>query len=170
MMWLKQLFSRRRLYNDLSEEIREHLEEKIEELVAGGMSRKEAAYAARREFGNVTLTEEDSRAVWCWPSIEDFFMDVRFGARMLRKNPGFAAVAIVTLALGIAANTTIFSVMNGWMFRPPNIKDPGRVVMILSTNPAKGLGWDQNPVSVPDFIAWREQNQWFPDRSVTNFG
>jgi len=87
MMWLKQLFSRRRLYNDLSEEIREHLEEKIEELVAGGMSRKEAAAAARREFGNVRLTEEDSRAVWRWAPIEDFFTDVRFGARMLRKNP-----------------------------------------------------------------------------------
>jgi uncharacterized protein YoaH (UPF0181 family) len=88
MMWLKQLFSRRRLYGDLSEEIQEHLEEKIEELVAGGMSRKEAAAAARREFGNVRLTEEDSRAVWRWTAIEDFFMDVRFGARMLRKNPG----------------------------------------------------------------------------------
>src|SRR5712664_3169274 len=163
MMWLKQLFSRRRLYGDLSEEIREHLEEKIEELVAGGMSREEAAYAARREFGNVTLVEQDSRTVWRWAAIEDFFTDVRFGARMLRKNPGFAAVASETLALGIAANTTIFSAVNGWMLRPPNIKDPGRVVMILSTNPAKGLGWDQNPVSVPDFIAWREQNHAFED-------
>src|SRR6267378_3872846 len=104
MMWLKQLFSRRRFYGDLSEEIQEHLEEKIEELVAGGMSRKEATYAARREFGNVRLTEEDSRAVWRWAMIEDLFMDIRFGARMLRKNPGFAAVVIVTLALGIAAN------------------------------------------------------------------
>jgi len=88
MMWLKQLFSRGRLYGDLSEEIQEHLEEKIEELVAGGMSKKEATYAARREFGNTTLTEEDSRAVWRWAAIEDFFMDVRFGVRMLRKNPG----------------------------------------------------------------------------------
>jgi predicted permease len=163
MMWLKQLFSRRRLYGDLSEEIQEHLEEKIEELVAGGMSRKEAAAAARRGFGNVRLTEEDSRAVWRWAPIEDFFMDVRFGVRMLRKNPGFAAVAIVTLALGIAANTTIFSTVNGWMLRPPNIKDPGKVVMILSTNPAKGRGWDQNPVSIPDFVAWREQSHAFED-------
>jgi len=141
MMWLKQLFSRRRLYNDLSEEIREHLEEKIEELVAGGMSRKEAAAAARREFGNVTLTEENSRAVWRWAAMEDFFMDVRFGARMLRKNPGFTAIAVFTLALGIAANTTIFSMVNGWMLRPPSIKDPARVVMISCTNPAKELGW-----------------------------
>src|SRR6266478_2560417 len=164
MMWLKQLFTRRGFYNDLSEEIREHLEEKIEDLVAGGMSRKEATYAARREFGNVRLTEEDSRTVWQWPSIEDFFMDVRYGTRMLRKNPGFAAVAIVTLALGIAVNTTIFSAVNGWMLRPPTIKDPGRVVVILSTDPAKGgYGWDQNPVSVPDFIDWREQSQAFED-------
>src|SRR6266403_1596899 len=167
MMWLKQLFSRRRLYGDLSEEIQEHLEEKIEELVAGGMSRKEATYAARREFGNVTLTEEDSRTVCQWPSIEDFFIDVRFGARMLRQNPGFAAVAIVTLALGIATNTTIFSVVNGWMLRAPRIKDHAGVVVILSTNPAKGWGWDQNPVSVPDFVVWRGQNQSFEDMVAT---
>ncbi len=163
MMWLKQLFSRRRLYNDLSEEIQQHLEEKIEELVAAGMSRKEASAAARREFGNLALIEQDSRSAWRWPSIENFLMDVRFGARMLRKNPGFAAVAVVTLALGIAANTTIFSMVSGWMLRPPRIKDHTGVVMILSTDPAKGGGWDQNPVSVPDFVVWREQSHSFED-------
>jgi hypothetical protein len=146
MMWLKQLFSHRRLYNDLSEQIQEHLEEKFEELVASGMSRKEAGAAARCEFGNVTLTEENSRAVWRWATIEDFFMDVRFGARMHRKNPGFATVTIVTLALGIAANTTIFSAVNGWMLRRPRIKDPARVVVIVTTDPAKeGWGWDRQP-------------------------
>jgi predicted permease len=170
MNWVKQLFSRRRLYGDLSEEILEHLEEKIEELVAGGMPRKEAAAAARREFGNVTLTEEDSRAVWRWVAMEDSVMDVRFGARMLRKNPGFAAVAIVTLALGIAANSTIFSMVSGWMLRPPRIKDPTRVVMILSTNPAKGWAWDQNPVSVADFVAWRGQNRSFEDLAASEWG
>jgi hypothetical protein len=127
MSWLKHLFSRRNLYDELSEEIREHLEEKVEELVADGMPREEAISAARREFGNVTLLEESGREVWCWPLLEDFLMDIRFGTRMFRKNPGFTSVAVVTLALGIAANTTIFSSVSGWMLRRPRIKDPARV-------------------------------------------
>ena len=81
MNWLKQMFSRRRLYNDLSGEMQQHLEEKVEELVACGMPRKEANAAARRQFGNVTLLENDSREVWQWPSIESFFADVRYAFR-----------------------------------------------------------------------------------------
>src|ERR1700739_951370 len=101
MSWLKQIFSRRRIYEDLSEEIRGHLEEKIEELVADGMSRKEAAAAARRAFGNVTLTEEDSRSVWRWPSGEELLADVRYGLRALRHNPMFNGAASVPLGRGI---------------------------------------------------------------------
>jgi hypothetical protein len=77
-VWVKQLFSRR-CYGDLSNEIQQHLDEKTEELVASGLSRKEAAMTARREFGNVTLVEERSREVWRRPSLEDFFLDIRYG-------------------------------------------------------------------------------------------
>ena len=138
MMWLKQLFSRRGLYGDLSEEIREHLEEKIEELVASGMSRKEARYAARREFGNVTFTEEDSREVWRWPSIENVFADIRYGLRILRKSPSFTAFAVLTLALGIGANTAIFSYVDAWMIKPLPYPQADRLMIFLSHDTKKG--------------------------------
>ena len=74
--------------------------------------------------------------------MQALLQDVRFGLRMLAKNPGFTAVALMTLALGVAANTTIFSAVNGWMLRPPRIKNPARVVVILTTDPVKvGWGW-----------------------------
>jgi putative ABC transport system permease protein len=158
MRWFAQLFSRRRLYGDLSEEIRGHLEEKIEELVAGGMPRKEASYAARREFGNVTRTEEDSRDVWRWPSMEEFFTDVRFGLRILRKNPGFAAVAVLTLALGIGANTAMFSVVYGALLSPLPYPNPEQLVMVWSK-----VNGHRNGVSAGDFLDWKRQNSVFQD-------
>src|SRR6266851_8016074 len=161
MSWFERLFTRRRVYAELSEEIREHLEEKIEELVATGMPRKEATYAARREFGNVRLTEEDSRAVWRWAAIEDFFTDVRFGARMLRKNPGFSAIAVFTLALGIAANATIFSFLSAWMLKKPAVSDPDRLMVVYGTNSNELREVNQNPVSAPNFFAWKKGNRVF---------
>src|SRR5262250_1563024 len=107
MTWLKQLFTRQRLYRELSEEIQAHLDEKVEELVADGMSREEAMRSARREFGNLGLTEENSREVWKWFLVEDFFLDVRYGWRALRHNPVFTTVALLTIAIGIAANTAV---------------------------------------------------------------
>src|SRR5580700_10588567 len=123
MNWLKQLFSRRRLYNDLSDEIRDHLDEKIAELVADGLPRKEATAAARRQFGNITLVEQDSREVW---QIESLFADLHFAVRTPRKPPAFTTTAILALALGIGANTAIFTLIDALMLRKLPVRDPGQ--------------------------------------------
>jgi predicted permease len=171
MNWLKRMFSRRGIYGELSEEIREHLEEKVEELVAGGMPRKEAAAAARRAFGNVTLAEEDGREVWRWPRVENMIEDVRYGLRVLRKSPGFTAVAVMTLALGIGANTAIFSVVNAVLFRPLPFRDPGRLMVVWHTPPQKSFpGVTKFVVSPANYLDWRDQNHVFEQMSAVGFG
>src|SRR5712664_1042152 len=165
MNWFKQLFSRRRLFNDLSEEIQAHLEEKIEELVASGMPRKEATAAARREFGNVTLIEEDSRAAWQWPSIESFFADVRYGARMLRRSPGPTAVMVFTLALAIGATTAIFSVVYGVLLRPLPFTDANRIMAVFEVNSTGG--WSH--LADPNFDDFRDQNRSFQAIAKYNY-
>ena len=134
MNWIKQKFSRRRMYGELSEEIRAHLDERVEELVDGGMARKDAEAKARREFGNVMLTEERGRDVWRWTLIEDFFKDVQFGLRMLRKNPGFTAVAVLTLALGIGVNAAIFGLVDSALLNALPFREPERLVHFWTTN------------------------------------
>jgi predicted permease len=124
MRWVKQLFSRRRRYDDLAVSIREHLDERIDELVDDGMSREAAAQAARREFGNVALIEERGREAWQWPKVESIWADVRYALRQLRKSPGFAITVILTMALGIGANTAIFTLVHAILMKSLPVGDP----------------------------------------------
>src|SRR5258708_35927827 len=97
--------TRRRMYSDLSAEIQEHLDEKIEELVASGMTRDEATAAARREFGNATLMEEHGRETWQWRTVESTLRDVKYALRQLRRSPGYPAIILLTLTFAIGLNT-----------------------------------------------------------------
>ncbi len=126
--WLRQ----RRHDTDLADELRFHQEEKQRELERGGVSRREASFAARRAIGNVTLAREDARAVWIWPSIESVWQDVGYALRTLRRQPGFALVAIVTLGSAIGLNASLFTTFESILLRPWPVKDPSRVVNIVN--------------------------------------
>src|ERR1700689_4884398 len=133
MLGLRDFFSRRRRYEELAESMREHLEERVEELVESGMARKDAEFAAKREFGNMTRIEERSREVWQWPRVESLWADGKYAMRRAMKAPGFAAVVIITLALGIGANTTVFSIVDAVMLRPLPYAQPQRLVEVQSS-------------------------------------
>jgi putative ABC transport system permease protein len=170
MTWLKQLFSRDRRYNELSESIREHLDEKIADLMDRGMTREKAERAARREFGNVTLIEERSREVWQWPTVESIASDLRFALRQLIKSPGFTITAVLTLALGIAVNGTIFSVVSAWMM--PNLpeRDADKVVVVSAVNPDSSFPQDVHDVSPPTYASLLADKQVFAEVAAAHDG
>jgi len=164
MGWLKQIFSRRRRYDEIAESIRDHLEEKIEDLMEDGLSREEATRKAHREFGNVTLIEDRSREVWQWPRLETLFQDLRFGVRMLLKHKSFTAVAILSLALGIGANTAIFQLIDAVRLRMLPVKAPQELaeVRIADMRGARGGFSRSSPtVTNPIWEQIRERQQAF---------
>ena len=145
MAWVAELWRRvvafvhrGSMARELEEEMRLHREARERELVGGGMNREEARYAAARAFGNVGTMSERGREAWGWRWLEDLLSDAVFGVRALRKSPGYAATAIITLLLGIGATTVIFSVVNTVLLQPLPYADPARLVQIQENHVESG--------------------------------
>src|ERR1700683_1810019 len=163
MQVLSNLFSRLlgrgRRYDDLSVSIQEHIQARTEDLIAEGMSPGLGGQAARREFGNVTLIEERSREQWQWAALESILADLKLTFRRLRKSPGFAATVLLTLAIGIGANTAVFSVLNSVLLQPLAYPDAGRLVSLSPNAPgADGLASFQKglPLSASMYFTFSE--------------
>ena len=155
MSWIPGIFRRHKLYDDLSEEMRLHIEEHVEQLKREGLSPQEAQRQARISFGNLTLVEERSREVWQWPTLESIWSDVRFALRQLRRSPGFTIAAVLTLALAIGANAVVFSILNAFLLRPLHVARPESLYQLQHGNEASAYQ------SYPDYLDLRNRNRSF---------
>jgi len=162
---LRSLFRRARVEQDLNEELRDHLEQKVEVYLAKGLHPTAARRRAMLDLEGMERTKEECRDMRKVNWLHNLVQDLRFGARVLRKSPGFTAVAVLTLGLGIGANTAIFSLVDGILLRPLPYADPGRIVVFLQSYPSVGLTrWG---ISQYLFASFREQAQSF-ERSAAH--
>jgi putative ABC transport system permease protein len=157
---------RNKMIEGLERDIREHIERETQDNIDRGMPPDEARFAAIRKFGNRTRVAESTREVWSMVWIEQFLQDAKFGLRMLRKSPGFTVVAVLTLALGIGANTVIFSVINGLLLQPLPFRHPERLVALNETESAPGTF----PLTGADYLDWQAQNGSLESTSLYSFG
>ncbi|WP_353071745.1 ABC transporter permease [Tunturiibacter gelidoferens] len=169
MQWFAQFFSRRHRYDDISVSIQEHMENRIEELMDDGISRKQAEQEARREFGNVALIEQRSREVWQWPALESIVADLKFTFRRLRTSPGFTATVLLTLAIGIGANTAIFSVLNSILLKPLPYPNSEQLVSLWLNAPgAGGLANFSNGLQLSSsmYLTFSQHNRTFETMGI----
>src|SRR5207248_10983097 len=158
---LRSLFRKQQVDRELDEELRAYQEMAAGEKMKDGMSRKEALRAVRLERGSREVSKDIIRSGGWESVLEACWRALRFGVRTLRKSPGFTAVAVLTLALGIGANTVIFSAVYAVLLKPFPFKDSDRLVFIEKKNPPRG--WTRNPISPAEILAWRDQSGAFED-------
>src|SRR5437868_8937322 len=156
------LFHREQKDSELDDEIRSHLNMAAKERIQNGQGVRDARNAALKDFGNVLLVKQATREMWSGASLEAFWQDLRYGARMLAKSPGFALIAIFTLALGIGANTAIFSVVNGVLLNPLPYPHPEQIVSLFTEMP----NFKNGSISYPNFEDWRRMNRSFSSMAV----
>jgi hypothetical protein len=164
------LFRRRQLDDELSDEISAHLEFAAADRVARGLSREEASRAAGRRFGGALQTVEAYRDRQGFSLVESTWQDVRYAARSLRRSPAFAAVAILTLALGVSATTAIFSVVDVVLLRPLPYPDADRLAMVWENVNLPAYKNSHNSPAPGNFRDWRGQNSTFLDMAATSNG
>src|SRR5882762_7401606 len=160
--WLQTTLRRSRMESEMDVELRFHIEAFAEDLARSGVPRPEALRHARIEFGGVERTKEECRDARGISFIDSLFQDLRFGLRMLRKNPGFTATAVLALALGIGVNTTVFTVFDAVALRPRAVKDPDRLVGVYRT----AEGEDYGAFSYPDYIYYRDHTKTLSDLAM----
>src|SRR5262245_16449953 len=160
MRWLRRLFSRRKQEEELEKELSFHLDLHTSDLIAQGHSPEEARRRARLALGGPDQVKEQCRDARGTRWLEDLLQDLRYGVRMLLNKPGFALIAVIMLAAGIAANTTIFSIADALILRPFNFPNQKRLVMVWEGGSLAG-GFDHGSVAPGNFNDWREQSQSF---------
>ena len=162
---LRSLFRKERTDAELNDELRAYVDAAVAEKIRRGMSAEQARRAVRLEMGTTDAVKEGVHAVSWEHIVETFWQDIRFALRMLRKSPAFTSIAIITLALGIGANTAIFSVVNALLLQPLPYRDANRLVVVWESQPRLA---NHNEVSPPDFLDWQAQNHVF--EGMTYFG
>jgi predicted permease len=173
MRWIEQfrmamlmLFHRKAQTARLNDELAFHLDQQVKENISRGLAPDEARYAALRSFGNPTQLRDEARSSWSWNWLEKFLRDLRYGARTLARSPGFTLTAILVMALGIGATTSLFTIVRSVLLKPLPFRDPDNLVMVYE-HFREGNGGDGfNVVSPADFNDWRQQTHGFEDMAA----
>lgn len=162
--WMRVVARRSRLEREMDAKLRFHIEAFAEDLVRAGVPREEAQRRARIEFGGIERVKEEGREARCLGWFDTLRQDFRYGRRTLYRSPGFAAVAALTLGLGVGANTAIFSVVYGVLLEPLPYKDAARLILLNETTPKVGVV----SVSYPNFLDWRAESSQFSQMAAVH--